>query len=76
MPPQRRALAAQRTLGRRIRELRQQRGWTIEQLAEHASLDWTYVGQVERGRRNLSLHSLLALARGLGVAIADLVRDI
>lgn len=58
--------------GARIREIRTERGLTQEELADRASLHWTYVGQIERGERNLSLKNVLKLARGLGVAEADL----
>lgn len=59
--------------GQRLRELRQERGWSQERLAEAAGLHWTYVGQIERGRRNVTLHNVLKLARGLGVDAGVLV---
>lgn len=59
--------------GRRVRARRQQLGLSQEALAERADLHWTYVGQVERGRRNLTLHNLLKLARGLNTEPATLV---
>ena len=52
-------------LGARIRERRSQLGLSQEALADLAGLHWTFVGQVERGRRNLSLHNLLKLADAL-----------
>ena len=42
-------------------------GLTQEQLADAAGLHWTYVGQVERGERNLTYKSILRLAEGLAV---------
>jgi transcriptional regulator with XRE-family HTH domain len=45
-------------------------------LAEQASVHWTFLGQVERGQRNLSLHNLLKLAAGLGVDPGELVRGL
>jgi len=39
-------------LGRNVRRLRHQRGLTQEQLAFEAEIDLTYVGGIERGRRN------------------------
>jgi len=39
-------------------------------------LHWTFVGQVERGRRNLSLHNILKLADGLGTDASELVKDL
>ena len=41
-----------------------------------AKLHWTFVGQVERGRRNLSVHNLLRLANALKMDPADLVRGL
>ncbi|MDT3425286.1 transcriptional regulator with XRE-family HTH domain [Paenibacillus forsythiae] len=46
------------SVGNRIRELRKAKGWTQEQLAEAASLHYSYIGGVERGDRNISLETL------------------
>jgi transcriptional regulator with XRE-family HTH domain len=62
--------------GRRIRRLRHQLGWTIEELAAEAEMHWTYVGSVERGERNVSLINILRIARALGVGPEDLVRGL
>ena len=59
--------------GRRVRRLRHERGWTIEELAFAAELHPTYVGSVERGERNLALVNIVRLARALGLDPADLV---
>ena len=59
--------------GRRIRELRLEREWSQEQLAERAGTHWTYVSGVERGRRNPSLNMLARLAEGLGVNLTELL---
>lgn len=42
------------SVGSRIRELRKAKGWTQEQLAEAASLHYSYIGGLERGDRNIS----------------------
>lgn len=60
-------------LGARVRARRHELGLTQEQVAERSGLHWTYVGQVERGQRNLTVASLLRLAAGLGVDAGDLV---
>ncbi|MGW1030354.1 helix-turn-helix domain-containing protein [Streptomyces sp. NPDC002577] len=41
-------------------------------LAVHGNLHWTFIGKVERGQRNVSLHSILKLAEALGVDPAGL----
>jgi transcriptional regulator with XRE-family HTH domain len=55
-------------LGVRVRALRAESQLTQEALAHAAGLHWTYVGQIERGERNLTYLNLLALARGLDVS--------
>lgn len=59
--------------GRRLCELREAAGMTQEALAHAAKLHWTYIGQIERGERNLSYKNFLKLARGLGLDPGELV---
>ena len=59
-------------LGRAVRELRHERGWTLEDLAAEAGLHWTYVGGIERGERNPSWENVVKLAAGLQVSVAEL----
>jgi len=65
--------------GARVRARRQELGISQEKLADDCGLHWTFVGQVERGRRNISLHNILKLAAGLrmdpGVLVSGLTRD-
>jgi transcriptional regulator with XRE-family HTH domain len=67
---------ATRLLGERIRTRRESLGLSQEALADRCGVHWTFLGQVERGRRNLSLHNLLKIADGLGVDPAELVRGL
>jgi transcriptional regulator with XRE-family HTH domain len=62
--------------GERVRARRAELGLSQEELARESSLHWSYLGQVERGQRNLTLHSILKLAEVLGVDPADLVRGL
>jgi transcriptional regulator with XRE-family HTH domain len=61
------------SLGERVRERREAQGLSQEALAERCEVHWTFLGQVERGRRNLNLQNLLKLAAGLGVDPGELV---
>ncbi len=55
--------------GQRIRMHRQRLGLTQEELAERAKLHSTYIGQVERGEKNLTLNSLERILTALGVPL-------
>jgi transcriptional regulator with XRE-family HTH domain len=68
--------AAAKCFGERVRARRHELGRSQEQLADDCGLHWTFVGQVERGRRNLSLHNILKIAAGLQVDPGDLVRGL
>jgi len=60
-------------IGRQIRELRLQAGFTQEQLAERADMHPTYLGGIERGERNLSLKNLARVAGALQVPLRSLL---
>jgi transcriptional regulator with XRE-family HTH domain len=60
-------------LGKRVTKARKKTGMTQEGLADAAGLHWTYVGQVERGERNLTYKNILKLARGLEVDPSELM---
>jgi transcriptional regulator with XRE-family HTH domain len=62
--------------GERVRARRTQLGKSQEQLATDSSLHWSYIGQVERGQRNVTLHSILKLAEVLQVDPCELVRGL
>ena len=59
-------------LGKRIRKLRKAQEWSQERMAEASGMHWTYIGQVERGERNLTLNSIQSIARALNVKISEL----
>lgn len=67
---------AQRRVGKRIRELRVERGWSQEYLAAEAGLNMNYLGGIERAERNPSLKNLARIADALGVTIPDLVETL
>jgi transcriptional regulator with XRE-family HTH domain len=59
-------------LGQRIKELRQARGWSQEELAERMESGAKYVSSLERGRENPTLDMLVNVARTLKVEPVDL----
>lgn len=60
--------SARDVLGPVMREFRQRRGLSQEELGGRAGVHRTYVGQVERGERNPSVESLDRLLGALGVS--------
>ena len=62
-----------RRLGENIRTQRKQIGLSQEKLAEKAELHPVYVGRVERGEENVSIDSLMRIAKALKATIHDLV---
>ena len=59
--------------GRRLRELRESRGWSQEEFADIAGLHRTYVSAVERGVRNPTLSVLERLAKALELSFSDMM---
>jgi transcriptional regulator with XRE-family HTH domain len=62
-----------RNLGTAVRALREARAWSQEQLAEHAGLNRSYVGEIERGMAIASIVTVDKLARAFGVPISSLL---
>jgi transcriptional regulator with XRE-family HTH domain len=60
--------------GKRVRELRKQKGWSQEDLADEAGLHRTYVGSIERGEQNVSLDNIEKIAKTLSVSVEYLFR--
>lgn len=62
-------------VGKNVRRLRQQKGLTQEQLAFEAKIDLTYVGGIERGRRNPSLMVMARIAQALSAPLTKLLSE-
>ena len=69
---QREAAAALRRLGKRVKAARQERGFTQEVLAERMGLSPGYIRRIEGGQENLTVASLVKLARALGTTLPRL----
>ena len=62
-------------VGSNVRRIRQQRRMTQEKLAFEADLDLTYIGGIERGKRNPSLLAMASIAKALSVPLAKLISE-
>lgn len=62
-------------LGRTVRRLRRDAGFSQESFADKCGVHRTYMGAVERGETNISLDSLERIARALGTTVGRLVLE-
>jgi len=61
--------------GRMLKALREEKGWTQDELAKRAKLTKPYISQLESGaRKNPSLPALQRLAKALGVPVTELLK--
>jgi transcriptional regulator with XRE-family HTH domain len=65
-----------KTFGDNVRAARKAAGFSQEGFAYHCGLDRSYVGQVERGEKNVTLRTIVVLAEALKMVPADLLADI
>ena len=63
------------TARRRLRTLRQARGWTLDDLAARAHVGASTISRIETGQRRLAVDQLVTLARALGITVDDLLAD-
>jgi transcriptional regulator with XRE-family HTH domain len=61
-------------VGRNVRVVRAERGLSQEEIAHRVNISTTYYGQVERGKRNVSVEVLGRIADALNVEMERLVR--
>ena len=59
--------------GKRVREVRKSKGISQEKLAEMAGIDRSYMGNIERGEKNITLKKAYEICDALDVEIQDLV---
>lgn len=64
-----------RLVGRNVRRLRLERGWTQEEFSERSGYGQSYLSELELGRRNPTVLTLHELAQALGVAPVILLQD-
>jgi transcriptional regulator with XRE-family HTH domain len=56
--------------------MRKGRGWSQEELADRVGIHRTYVGDVERGLRNIGLINIGRIAVALGVSVATIMTEV
>jgi transcriptional regulator with XRE-family HTH domain len=62
--------------GVRLRKMRTDNNWTQHHMAGHFGIDRTFISDVERGRKSMSLPMLEVVALGMKISLSDLMRDL
>lgn len=60
------------TVGERIKEVREAKGWTQDRLATEANVSKSFLSEVEKHGKNISLDLLLKVATALGASVGYL----
>ncbi|MBZ5524726.1 MAG: helix-turn-helix domain-containing protein [Acidobacteriia bacterium] len=63
-----------KNLGKRIRQLREKRGWSQEEFALKGKLGRSFAGSVERGERDIRIQTLCKLADVFGITLSELFK--
>ena len=61
-------------VGLNIRKYREKKGWSQEQLAFEADLHRAYIGQIERGEKNIGIKNLDIIAKALNINVSELLK--
>ena len=64
-----------KSLGRAIQSKRVRYGYSQEGFAMHAGMDRTYMSAIERGKKNVSLRSLMLISAALQMKVSELVAE-
>lgn len=64
------------SFGNRLRTLRVKHGYTQTQLATYLGIDRSFISDVERGKKNMSLTYLETVAQGFNISLSELTRDL
>jgi transcriptional regulator with XRE-family HTH domain len=62
-----------KAIGRTIRELRKELGFSQEELAHRSSIDRSHMGKIERGERNVSVVNVIRISKALHCAPSELL---
>lgn len=66
----------QKAFGKKVQELRKQKGVSQEKFALSIDMDRTYLASVEAGKRNISIKNIKKISDGLDISLSQLFEDI
>lgn len=59
--------------GKRLRALREQKGWSQVYTSVHLGLDRSYISDIETGKKQVCIRSMEVIAKGFGISLAQLL---
>ena len=65
-----------RKFGARLRTLRRKRKWSQEELAYRIGMDVSYLSELENGKKEPCRTRIHRIAKGFGLCISELLRDV
>jgi transcriptional regulator with XRE-family HTH domain len=63
-------------LGQRLKDLRMQKGLTLEQLAYESEMELSQVHRIEKSKVNPTITTLSAIAKGLDMPLSELLKSL
>lgn len=67
------AIQVRKKLGERVRQLREKRGWSQEELAHRSGLARSFTGAIERGEKDIRISTLVKLAKTFDLSVQQLL---
>jgi transcriptional regulator with XRE-family HTH domain len=61
-------------IGANIRAARKEKEWSQEKLGVRAKMDSTYLSELERGKVNVSIDTLMKIAKAMRIPFSELVK--
>lgn len=63
------------TFGENLKRIRKDMNITQEEMAKHIGISQSYIADIERNRKNISLAVILKIAKGLKISVNKLIND-
>jgi len=63
-------------LGLKIRQMRHERGWTLEYCEERGHIGWNHLASIEAGKKNINLSTVIVIADLFETTPSDLLKDV
>ena len=60
----------------RVRQIREKRGWSQEELAHRSGLARSFTGAIERGEKDIRISTLVKLAKTFNLTLQQLIKNI